>query len=643
MLVADGLLLTLITHDIEVKRVDTDDTTFPTVSTEESKDDLRPITVSLEAFQLSVTTKRLFRQNLTKQILHPLTATFEPGVLNVIMGPSGSGKSSLLNAIANRLHASTSTTYERSGRILLNGAVPSREVTKSVISYVHQDDVGLLPALTVRETLRYAAQLRLPHWMTTEEKLLRAEDVLLKLGLKDCADTLIGNALMKGISGGEKRRVSIALQILTSPNVLICDEPTSGLDSFTAASIIEVLQGLANEGRTVVLTIHQPRSDLYKHFGSMLLLAKGGHVVYAGQASSMVPYFDNLGYKCPEHANPADFTLDLISTSWTERRSVSDEKLTGLIQKWTFAQQQADTEAREIESPAALGSFARTRTPFRIAFPLLMQRNFKNVRRQPEILTGRISQFIAFGVILLMFYTPMKNDFYSVQSRVGYATQLGSLMFVGMLNSIATYPPERDIFYHEDDDGIYPLEAFFLQFSAFETPNIVIGSLLFSILAVFPAGLHRTARMVFVAAYAGFAVASCGESLGIIFFSLFSHLGLAINVGTVVMSLCMPMGGVMAVNVTGFLQWINHINPVKWQVNLLILESLRGVSFTCEDFQRLANGDCPIETGEQVVALYKLDKFSSAECAGFLAILVVFLRILAYVVLKLRRTHWTRK
>lgn len=375
----------------------------------------------------------------------------------------------------------------------------------------------------------------------------------------------------------------------------------------------------------------------------MLLLAKGGHVVYSGQAANMVPYFDELGHKCPEHANPADFTLDLVSTSWDERKSISHEKLKTLVDKWTTSTQQHGTAEREIESPAALGSLARKKTPFRIAFPILVVRAFTNVRRQPNILWGRISQFTAFGVIMACFYSPMPNNYYAVQSRAGFANQFGSIFFMGMLNSIATYPPERDIFYHEDDDGIYPLEAFFLQFTAFETPMEIIGCLLFAILAVFPTGLHRTAKLVFLTAYAGFAVASCGESLGIMFFSLFSHLGLAINISTLVMALSVPLGGVLAVDVTGFLQWINHVNPIKWQVNAMASEQLRGVEFTCEQGQRLPNGACPIETGEQVLALYKLDKFSTGECAGFLAIIAVSIRVLAYVVLKLRRTNFGRK
>lgn len=161
------------------------------------------------------------------------------------MGPSGSGKISLLNSIACRLHDLIGNKYRVHGRMLYNGAEPSENFIRSVNSYVTQDDDALMPSLTVRESLNFAAGLRLPTWMSREEKNRRAEEILHKMELKECAR-----------SGGEKRRVTIAIQILTDPKVLFLDEPTSGLDAFTAMSIIEVLQSLAAEGRTLVMTIH---------------------------------------------------------------------------------------------------------------------------------------------------------------------------------------------------------------------------------------------------------------------------------------------------------------------------------------------------------------------------------------------------
>lgn len=199
--------------------------------TARSIQEVRAIDVGLKGYSLSIKKRTAFGKSLpTKTIVNPVTTTFQSGRLNVICGPSGSGKTSLLNACSLRLKNSISTSYQTGGKMTFNGAVPHESVVRSVVSYVCQDDDALLSSLTVRETLRFSAGLRLPSWMSKAEKDQRAEEVLLKMGLKECANILIGNDQVKGISGGEKRRVSIAVQILTDPRVLLLDEPTSGLD-----------------------------------------------------------------------------------------------------------------------------------------------------------------------------------------------------------------------------------------------------------------------------------------------------------------------------------------------------------------------------------------------------------------------------
>lgn len=140
--------------------------------------------------------------------------------------------------------------------------------------------------------------------MIKSQKVARAEQVLSQLGLRHCADTLVGSEFVKGISGGEKRRVSIAIQILTDPKILMLDEPSSGLDANTAHGMMELLQALAKEGRTIICTIHQSRSDLFPLFGNLLLLANG-RMIYSGKAESMMGYFEGAGYPCPTFANPA--------------------------------------------------------------------------------------------------------------------------------------------------------------------------------------------------------------------------------------------------------------------------------------------------------------------------------------------------
>jgi ABC-type multidrug transport system ATPase subunit len=505
-------------------------------------DDIRTVTICLDEFALDIE-KRALRKRWNKTILRPLTAEFRPGSLNVIMGPSGSGKTSLLNSMAGRLKDDISTRYKKSGAMTFNGAEPSQDVVHSICSFVTQDDDALLASLTVRETLRYAAGLRLPKWMSKEQKMQRAEEILLKMGLKDCADNLIGNDLIKGISGGEKRRVTIAVQILTEPRVLLLDEPLSGLDAFTALSIVDVLRGLSHEGRTLIVTIHQPRSDLFAHFGNILLLARGGFPIFAGPAGNMLPHFAAQGYECPSHINPADFALDLITVDLQHeaREAASRVKVRKLVESWNPDMFHI-ARVGSIATPAELGSLAREPSSFSTAYSILIRRMTRNMFRQPDIMIARIMQVVGMGIVLALYFAPLKNNYFAIQNRMGFLVEIAPLYFVGMLNNIAVYPIERDVFYRDFDDRIYGVEAFFMTYISITTPFEIISCIIFSILAVLACGLQRDASTFFIITYNAFCITSCGESLGIAFNTLVSHTGFSVNCMSVFLSVAQVMG-----------------------------------------------------------------------------------------------------
>ena len=626
----------------KARQSDTDKSAGKEKITTRSLEDARTITIALDKYTLNVIKRTgIRRKSVNLPILQPISAIFEPGLLNVIMGPSGSGKTSLLNVMTNRLHSSVSTRYKTSGGMLYNGAMPSDSVISSLCSYVCQDDDALLPSLTVRETLRFAAGLRLPAWMSRADKTRRADSVLLKMGLRDCADNLIGSDLVKGISGGEKRRVTIAIQILTEPRILLLDEPSSGLDGFTAASIIEVLRGLAEEGRTVILTIHQPRSDLFEHFGTVLLLARGGAPVYAGKGSGMLKHFERLGLPCGQNMNPADFALDMITvdTQHEAKEAASKEKVQGLIETWDKEQPALARETSMIATPAELGSMKRGMTPFHIAFPILLHRGIINFQRQPSLILARIMQVVGFAIIMTLFFAPLKNNFYSVQTRLGFIQEFAAMYFIGMLQNVAVYPNEKEVFYREHDDGAYSVEAFFLQYTTLEIPFEIVTSLIFAVLTVLAAGLPRTVPLFFIAALNCFCIVSCGESLGIMFNTLFRHTGFAVNVTSVVLSVATLMGGVMSLNIPTFLAAFNHLSPIMWSLGNLAPYSLRDQHFTCNDYQKLPNGQCPISTGAQVLRLYNLDKDAGMNLLA-LGVCTVIYRVIAYLLLKAKRTNW---
>lgn len=238
-----------------------------------------------------------------KEILKGITGMVKPGEVLAMLGPSGSGKTTLLTALGGRLG-------RVGGSITYNGKPFSNEMKRN-IGFVTQEDV-LYPSLTVAETLVFTALLQLPNSLTQKEKINHAEAVIAELGLNKCKDSIIGGPFIRGVSGGERKRVSIGQEILINPSCLFLDEPTSGLDSTIAQQILSILLKLADGGKTIVMTIHQPSGMLFYMFHKVLLLSEG-FPLYFGEASGAMDYFASIGF-CPSVTmNPSDFLLDLAS------------------------------------------------------------------------------------------------------------------------------------------------------------------------------------------------------------------------------------------------------------------------------------------------------------------------------------------
>ena len=205
-----------------------------------------------------------------------------------------------------------------------------------------------------------------------------------------------------------------------------------------------------------------------------------------------------------------------------------------------------------------------------------------------------------------------------------------------MLQNIAIYPYERDVFYREEGDNCYSVEAFMLQYTVLEVPFEIVTSLIFGIMAAFAIGLERSAKMTFISAFNCFCITSCGESLGIMFCTLFDHVGFSVQVTSVMLSISMVMGGIMSPDVPDVLRGINYISPVMYSVSNMAPYTMKDRVFTCSDAQRLPNGSCPIETGEQVLDLYNQDKNAAMHIMG-LGLCAVAYRLVAYALIKVRR------
>jgi ABC-type multidrug transport system ATPase subunit/ABC-type multidrug transport system permease subunit len=260
-----------------------------------------------------------------KQILSGVQGVAHPGEILAIMGASGAGKTTFLDILARK-----NKRGNVGGNFYVNGEKVSDTEYKNVVGFVDQDDT-MLPTLTVHETIMTSALLRLPRDMGRAAKEQRVYEVEKQLGISAIKDSLIGSEEGKGrgISGGEKRRVGIACELVTSPSILFLDEPTSGLDAYNAFNVIECLVTLAKTyKRTVIFTIHQPRSNIVSLFDRLLLLAKG-KTVYSGEFSQCQDFFDHIGYTCPPGFNIADYLVDLTMHAGSPHITV-DEGIPGL-------------------------------------------------------------------------------------------------------------------------------------------------------------------------------------------------------------------------------------------------------------------------------------------------------------------------
>lgn len=246
----------------------------------------------------------------TRKILDSVSGHCPPGQVTAIMGPSGSGKTTLLDLIGDRLR----TSADVSGQVSLNGkdraSVPS---FRSLVSYVAQEDT-LMGNFTTTETLRFAADLSLPQRrFSSDERERRVQASLDIMGLRVCQDTLVGDLFHKGLSGGQKRRLSIAIELLQEPSILLLDEPTSGLDSASTQAVMTYIHEYATTlHKTVICTIHQPASAVYELFDQVVYLV-AGETVYFGPRQQALEHFQTLGHACPTHVNPAEFVLGLVN------------------------------------------------------------------------------------------------------------------------------------------------------------------------------------------------------------------------------------------------------------------------------------------------------------------------------------------
>ncbi|KAL3653351.1 ABC transporter G member 15 [Castilleja foliolosa] len=439
-----------------------------------------------------------FGQGPTKKLLHGLHGYAEPGRIMAIMGPSGSGKSTLLDALAGRL----SRNIVMTGNILLNGQ--KRRLDYGVIAYVTQEDV-LLGTLTVRETLSFSAHLRLPSSMTREEVKCIVEGTIMEMGLQDCADRQIGNWQLRGISGGEKKRLSIALEILIRPRVLFLDEPTSGLDSAAAFFVIQAIKNLARDGRTVISSVHKPSSEVFALFDDLYLLS-GGETVYFGQAKMATK---EAGFRCPSRRNPSDHFLrcinsdfDIVTATLKGSLRLRETEVTSdplmnlatadirsiLVEKYKHSEYARNSRLRSREISVIQGleieSIKGSQARWWKQLSTLTHRSFLNMSRDVGYYWSRIVIYTLVALSVGSLFYDVGTSYTAILARGacgGFVTGFMTFMSIG---GFPSFVEEMKVFYRERLSGYYGVAVFILSnflssFPFLVTVAVVTGTITF--------------------------------------------------------------------------------------------------------------------------------------------------------------------
>lgn len=278
------------------------------------------------------------------------------------------------------------------------------------MGFVQQQDI-LMQTMTVYECLLFAAKMKLPPNVNKEK---RVEILITDLKLTHCRNTMIGGQFVRGISGGEKKRASIGVEIITDPSLVFLDEPTTGLDSYTATNIIEIISELAQSGRTAVCTIHQPNSDIFAFFDKLMLIANG-KTIYFNESKKAKEYFASLGQVCPPLSNPADFYIDILSVAYIEKdfktkEEVLDEVIKSnenynkFINHLAFEYQKSElkldleNELNDSKSIKAIESFEES---YAMQFWYLLIRAFKNIARHPEASYAKVITVTAMVIMVI--------------------------------------------------------------------------------------------------------------------------------------------------------------------------------------------------------------------------------------------------
>ncbi|KAL7748177.1 hypothetical protein RI367_006361 [Sorochytrium milnesiophthora] len=580
-----------------------------------------------------------------KPILKGVSAKFRKGCLTVILGASGAGKTSLLNVVAGETKIG-----KIGGALFINGQPSTGATMKKVSGFVHQDDV-VLGTMTVTEAITMSAKLRLPPTVSLAEKEKRVEEIIHMLGIYKCRNTVIGTATQKGVSGGERKRACMAMELITDPSIVFLDEPTSGLDTYTAYAVVKLLKDLAVSGRTVVATLHQPSSEIF-HLIDDLCVMSQGEIMYHGAAAQAVSYFGSLGYKCPDYSNPADYIfMDVLNTVAATDEEVdpakNTERLAGLLKSWknsdTNVAMMKDIEAHSTGSKEG-NTLLRNNFKFVSSFGtqcgVLFSRAFYQALRDKILVRAKLMQMTVISLIMGVIYLniPARAASSQIQDRIG--SLFFSNMFMVMSNAmgiLSTFGAEKEVFQREFSAGYYGLPAYFLSKQIVQVPFQFVTPFIFSCIFYWMVGFYADAGNFFTYVVIAIALAGCGTAIGTLAACAFDQLGVALAIVPMILTPLMLFSGLFSNSgsIPPALDWIKYLSPMKYGFTAMFKNEFQALGQLCLSTINTPHGpvNVCIPTSSVITQFGQDDQGSVWMNFGVLAALWIILLSLSYLAL----------
>ncbi|KAI3439267.1 ABC transporter domain-containing protein, partial [Psidium guajava] len=612
-------------HEVEVETYDPD----------EPKEPRNEVSLTWEDVWVTVSNK----SKGDKPILEGVTGYARPGELLAILGPSGCGKSTLLDALAGRLSSNTKQT----GDILVNGH--KQALAYGTSAYVMQDDV-LITTLTVREAVYCTAQLQLPDSMPLSVKRERAETAIREMGLQDAMDTRIGGWGTKGISGGQKRRVSICLEIVTRPKLLFLDEPTSGLDSAASYYVMSRIASLGQRDgirRTIIASIHQPSSEVFQLFHNLCLLSSG-RTVYFGPASAATDFFAWNGFPCPTLQNPSDHFLKTINKDFDVDieqgvPKVSTEEVIDTLVKSFRSSPNCQEVLGEVAKINKQGHGALVKEGGHAKFVtqclVLTRRSSLNMHRDRGYYWLRLAVYVAVACGLGTVYSNLGSTYGSIQARGSLLVFVASFLTFMAIGGFPSFVEDMKVFARERLNGHYGTGAFVIGNTLSSIPYLLLIALIPGAIAYYLTGLQRGWEHFLYFAATLFTCMTLVESLMMMVASIVPNYLMGIIAGAGIQAL-MILGG-------GFFRLPNDLPLLFWKYPLYYIafhryayEGLFKNEFKGLRFPGQADTKTSFISGDQVLTeLWQMDmEYSKWVDLVVLIGMVILYRVMFLAIVK---------